>query len=82
MTLTTDNCFQSKDFVAFITSAEKIANETIERPAGYPDFCFDDGFELEIVLDYFNTEYADWQAVEAIQTKYEELAYENRNGEF
>ena len=52
--LTTDTCFQSPAFIAFCEEVERACEKYFETEYTAPSFCFDDGVELDLILELYN----------------------------
>jgi hypothetical protein len=52
--LTTDTCFQSPAFIAFCEEVERACEKYFETEYTAPSFCFDDGWQLDLILELYN----------------------------
>jgi hypothetical protein len=52
--LTTDTCFESPTFITFCEEVERACEKVFSNAYAAPSFCFDDGWQLDLILELFN----------------------------
>lgn len=52
--LTTETCFKSSNFIAFCEEVERACENVLSNPYTSPSFCFDDGWQLDLILELYN----------------------------
>jgi len=52
--LTTDTCFKSPSFITFCQEVETACEKVFTNAYVSLSFCFDDGWQLDLILELFN----------------------------
>lgn len=52
--LTTETCFKSPEFITFCEEVERECEKVFSNNYASPSYCFDDGWQLELILELYN----------------------------